>query len=82
MSRNSFCFIIPSIVEISISLEQTAVEIQMLLRAKEIILRHRSPLLVWFISQQINSVMILEVVNWGVPFKTQTNLRYKNIDNR
>lgn len=35
MSRNSFCFIIPSIVEISISLEQTAVEIQMLLRAKK-----------------------------------------------
>ena len=38
MSRNMFCSIISSIVEISISLEQTAVEIQMLLRAKEIIL--------------------------------------------
>lgn len=80
MSRNTFCSIISSIVEISISLGQTAVEIQMLLRAKEIILQYRSPLLVWFISQQINS--ILEAVNWGVPFKTQTNLRYKNTGNR
>jgi len=82
MSRNTFCSITSSIVEISISLEQTAVEIQMLLRAKEIILQHRSPLLVWFISQQINSVTILEAVNWGAPFKTQTNLRYKNTGNR